>query len=112
MSRLIGTDDRPQSELAVARGFRAFHTRLLALVLCVLWVSLTGRQLNGQAASKLQTVVTSATLDGIRWPNFRDYQPSLQKFYAPANYAPAWIQGTDPSPQVLAMIELFKNAWR
>ncbi|MGB2668801.1 MAG: peptidoglycan-binding protein [Candidatus Acidiferrum sp.] len=48
----------------------------------------------------------------MRWPNFRDYQPSLQKFYEPVNYTPAWVKGSSPSSQALAMIELLRNAWK
>ena len=48
----------------------------------------------------------------MRWPNFRNLQTSLQEFYEPAGFAPAWIQGSTPSPQALAMIELFRNAWK
>jgi len=62
--------------------------------------------------SGIQNLVSSGTLDGMRWPNFSDYRPWLQKFYQPTGYAPAWIQGSQPSPQALSMIELFKGAWR
>lgn len=48
----------------------------------------------------------------MRWPNFRDYQPWLKKFYEPSGYTPAWVEGTQPSRQALAMIEIFKNAWK
>ena len=48
----------------------------------------------------------------MRWPNFADYKTALQEFYQPTSYAPAWIQGTAPSPQAIAMIDLFRNAWR
>lgn len=46
----------------------------------------------------------------MRWPNFRDYQPWLRKFYEPTACAPAWAQGTQSSPQALFMIGLFKKA--
>jgi len=62
--------------------------------------------------SQIQSLLSAGNLDGMRWPNFRDYQPWLQKFYQPAGYAPAWIQGNTASPQALSMIELFRNAWQ
>jgi len=65
-----------------------------------------------QTPSRIQSVVSGGSLAGMRWPNFRDYQPSLQKFYAPVNYAPAWVKGSSPSSQALAMIELLRNAWK
>ena len=63
-----------------------------------------------QVPSKIQSAISAGTLEGMRWPNFRDYQPWLEKFYQPAGYAPAWIQGNSPSPQARAMIGLFHDA--
>lgn len=60
----------------------------------------------------IQTLVASGNLDGMRWPNFTDYRTALQEFYEPAGYAPAWVQGTQPVPQALSMIERFKDAWK
>ena len=77
---------------------------MLAIVLTSLGVA--------QPPSRIQSIVSAGDLEGMRWPNFRDYQSWLQKFYAPVNYSPAWVQGTAPSPPALAMIELFRNAWR
>jgi len=65
-----------------------------------------------QKPSRIQSLVSAGTLDNMRWPNFRDYQPSLQKFYEPVNYTPAWVKGSSPSSQALAMIELLRNAWK
>jgi murein L,D-transpeptidase YcbB/YkuD len=65
-----------------------------------------------QAPSRIQSLVVAGSLDGMRWANFRDYQPSLQKFYEPVNYAPAWVEGNSPSSHALAMIELLRNAWK
>ncbi len=49
----------------------------------------------------IQNLVTSGNLDGMRWPNFSDYRTWLQKFYEPAGFAPAWVQGSQPVPQAL-----------
>ena len=65
-----------------------------------------------QPPSRIQSLISAGNLASLRWPNFRDYQPWLQKFYEPVNYAPAWVQGTSPSPQAVAMIELFQDAWK
>jgi L,D-transpeptidase YcbB len=64
-----------------------------------------------QTPPAIQNLASKGTLDGMRWADFRDYQPSLQKFYEPTGYSPAWVQGTRPSSQALSMIALFKNAW-
>ena len=46
----------------------------------------------------------------MRWPNFSDYQTGLLKFYEPTGFAPAWVQGLQPVPQALALIEAFRVA--
>lgn len=66
--------------------------------------------LAGQQPSDIQNLVTSGTLEGMRWSNFSDYRTSLQKFYESAAYAPAWVKGQQPMPQAAAMIELFRDA--
>jgi L,D-transpeptidase YcbB len=66
----------------------------------------------GQSLPTMQNLVMAGKLEGMRWPNFRDYQGSLREFYEPRNYKPAWIQGASPSPQALSMIDLFRNAWQ
>ena len=62
--------------------------------------------------SSIQNLVSAGQLKEMRWPNVRDLQTSLREFYEPASYALAWVQGTTPSPQALAMIETFRNAWK
>jgi L,D-transpeptidase YcbB len=63
----------------------------------------------GDGAS-LQEIVASGRLSDLRWPDFSDYEASLKGFYGPTSYAPAWTQAGQPTPQALAMIELFKAA--
>src|ERR1700758_46925 len=63
----------------------------------------------GQQAD-IQNLVSNGNLEGLRWPNFSDYRTSLQKFYEPTGYAPAWVQGSQPVPQALSLIERFKDA--
>jgi L,D-transpeptidase YcbB len=58
----------------------------------------------------IQNLVKSGKLDGMRWPNFSDYRDWLQKFYEPTGFAPAWVQGSQPVPQALSLIELFRDA--
>src|SRR4051794_11134205 len=80
--------------------------RLLSVVLVMTSMAAS------QAPSRIQPLISSGNLAEMRWPNFRDYQPWLQKFYEPAGFAPAWVQGNAPSAQSRAMIELFRNAWK
>jgi murein L,D-transpeptidase YcbB/YkuD len=60
----------------------------------------------------IKALVTSGNLEEMRWPNFSDYRNSIQEFYGTTGFAPAWIQGSQPIPQALSLIEIFKNAWR
>lgn len=60
--------------------------------------------------SDIQNLVNSGRLEGLRWPNFSDYRASLQEFYEPTGYAPAWVREAQPVPQVLSLIERFTNA--
>ncbi|MGA9305468.1 MAG: L,D-transpeptidase family protein [Candidatus Sulfotelmatobacter sp.] len=86
----------------VRRGMR-FALGTALLVMCSACLSV------GQEPG-IQNLVTTGNLDGMRWPNFSDYRNWLQKFYEPAGFAPAWLQGSQPVPQALSLIEIFRNA--
>jgi murein L,D-transpeptidase YcbB/YkuD len=86
------------------RGLRAVWKQAL------LGVALTCAALT--QPSSIQSLISAGQLNEMRWPIFRDLQTSLREFYQPAGYAPAWVQGATPSPQALAMIDLFRNAWK
>jgi L,D-transpeptidase YcbB len=60
----------------------------------------------------IQTIVASGNLPAMRWPNFTDYRTALQKFYEPTEYAPAWVQGSQPVPQAQFLIDRFSDAWK
>ena len=60
--------------------------------------------------SAIESLVESGNLDGMRWANFSDYRSWVQKFYEPTGFAPAWVQGSQPSLQALSLTELFKDA--
>jgi len=64
-----------------------------------------------QTPPAIRNLASKGTLDGMRWGDFHDYQPWLQKFYEPTGYSPAWVEGTRPSSQALSMVSLFKSAW-
>jgi len=59
---------------------------------------------------EIRSLVASANLEGMRWPNFSDYRTWLEKFYEPTGFAPAWVQGSQPVPQALSLIEIFRDA--
>src|SRR5258708_40016432 len=59
---------------------------------------------------ELAALIAAGTLADLRWPNFTDYRADVKKFYDAGSNSPAWIQSGRPSPQALAMIQLFKLA--
>jgi len=78
-----------------------------AILLVVFWAHIS----SGQQAD-IQNLIKSGNLEEMRWPNFSDYRDSIQEFYEPTGFASAWVQGLQPVPQALSLIELFRNAWR
>jgi murein L,D-transpeptidase YcbB/YkuD len=87
------------------RNLRRFPCGVAVLVVSLACIS-AGQQ------PDIQNLVTSGNLEGMRWPNFSDYRNWLQKFYEPAGYAPAWVHGSEPVPQALSLIKLFRDARR
>jgi L,D-transpeptidase YcbB len=85
------------------RNLRRFPWRAAVLVVSLACTS-AGQQVD------IQNLVKGGNLEGMRWPNFSDYRNSVQEFYEPAGYAPAWVHGSHPVPQALALIEQFRNA--
>src|SRR5215467_11751793 len=65
-----------------------------------------------QGSSAIRDLVTSTQLSDLRWPNFTDYKAHVAEFYEFNGYTPAWLQGRQPSPQAMALIDTFKNAWK
>jgi L,D-transpeptidase YcbB len=82
-----------------------FASRIAVVVMFLACLS-AGQQVD------IQTLVTSGNLGEMRWPRFSDYRNSIQEFYGPTGFTPAWVQGSQPLPQALSLIEIFKNAWR
>src|SRR5246127_280401 len=85
------------------RNLRRFPWRAAVLVVSLACTS-AGQQVDIQNRAK------GGNLEGLRWPNFSDYRNSVQKFYEPAGYAPAWVHGSQPVPQAIALIAQFRDA--
>ena len=60
----------------------------------------------------LRDIVGSGRLADLRWPDFSDYRVLVDGFYAPAGYAPAWVQGDQPSPSALSLVQAFRDVWK
>jgi len=80
-----------------------FACEIAALVVSLVCLS-AGQQ------PEIQNLVTGGNLEVMRWPNFNDYRDSLQKFYGLTGYAPAWVQGSQPVPQALSLMDRFRDA--
>ncbi|MGH9647846.1 MAG: L,D-transpeptidase family protein [Bryobacteraceae bacterium] len=63
-----------------------------------------------QALGELGNLIAAGKLPDLRWPNFTDTQGEVVKFYALGANALAWVHDGQPTPQALAMIQLFKQA--
>jgi len=103
----LGLESRPLRWLR-PRELSMRNLIRLASRIAVLVVSLS--PLSAGQQSDIQNLVNSDKLEGLRWPNFSDYRASLQKFYEPTGYAPAWVREAQPVPQALSLIETFRNA--
>lgn len=62
--------------------------------------------------SLLREVITSGRLTDLRWPDFSDYRNHLQSLYEPTSFGLLWINQGRPTPQALAIIEVFEEAGR
>jgi len=100
-----------ESSTTTRQARRAQPCRVLPGVALAL-LALLSPFASAQTRAHIESLVNAGTLDGMRWPDFHPYQQSVREFYAPSGYATAWVQGTSPAPQALAMIQLFREAWK
>jgi murein L,D-transpeptidase YcbB/YkuD len=68
--------------------------------------------LTSQGQSELQTVITSAFLSDLRWPNFGRNRADVAEFYRLSNSRLAWLHGNRPTDQARAMIAMLQKADR
>ena len=66
--------------------------------------------LRAQPSAALRQIADAGRLEDLRWPDFSDYRQHVRNFYDPAGYAPAWLRGTQPTPQALAVIAILQKA--
>lgn len=60
--------------------------------------------------NEICSLVVAGNLPDLRWPDFTRYRGQAQRFYADTQYAPAWIEEDQPSPQARTLIDLFQQA--
>src|SRR5258708_5630077 len=63
-------------------------------------------------APQLSSIVGSAHLEDLRWPNFWDYRSHLTSFYRPSGYKPSWIHDGEPTTQAIELIRILQDADR
>jgi murein L,D-transpeptidase YcbB/YkuD len=61
-------------------------------------------------ADNLRTVVASAKLPILRWPNYSDYRQPVTTFYDDRNYEIAWLRDLKPTASANAFIHAFQDA--
>src|SRR5271165_3415873 len=62
--------------------------------------------LSSQGLASLHSILQAGLLADLRWPDFNDYAPQLQKFYESYGYALPWVRGREPSGQAQQVIAL------
>jgi len=61
-------------------------------------------------AESVRSLVDSAVLPDLRWPDVSDYRRYLDVFYRAHNDTLVWIAGGSPTPQAIAVTRLFAGA--
>lgn len=67
-------------------------------------------QPGGPPAAQLCSLIEAGRLDELRWPDCSSYRAQVEKFYASAGFALAWLREGRPTTQAAAIIELFRAA--
>ena len=68
---------------------------------------LLAQQLGAEGQASLRAIVQAGNLADLRWPDFRDYQKHVEKFYESYGYSLPWVRGMEPSApaqQVIAVL--------
>ena len=98
--------------------FRARQVGLVCLMGTLLLISGCHRKRRTRSspksdeyADKLKPLVASKSIKVMRWPNFADFEPLVQKFYDDRNYEVAWVdKDGKPSRQATAFMREFQDA--
>ncbi len=61
-------------------------------------------------ADNISALVGANKLQGMRWPDYTDFQQQVQEFYDGRNYELAWTRDLKPTESANALMQLFSNA--
>ncbi len=67
-----------------------------------------GHATANQTQETLKSSIAGDKLSTLRWPDFSDYAPLVQSFYAGRNWEQAWIDGHKTTTQADQLIKLFQ----
>jgi len=68
------------------------------------------QQLSAEGQASLRAITQAGNFSDLRWPDFSDYQPAVQKFYDSYGGALPWVIGMQPTPQAQQFIASFLAA--
>jgi L,D-transpeptidase YcbB len=66
--------------------------------------------LGPQGKASLQSILETANLSDLRWPDFSDYRGDVTRFYEAYRDALPWVRQMQATPEALAMIAVLRNA--
>jgi murein L,D-transpeptidase YcbB/YkuD len=90
---------------------RRFSTFVLLLFVCSSGIAQTVEIPPATEGGKLiQSLITVARMEELRWPDFSDYRKHLRNFYGPIGYAMVWSKGGRVTGQARIVINLFEAA--
>jgi murein L,D-transpeptidase YcbB/YkuD len=98
----------------------------MALVLFVAFVAHTGpcfaqdsTRAQGQgtgfrqgAEGRMEAIVVSGRLAGLRWPDFATYRAQVAAFYRAFAWEPVWLQDGQPTAQAVELVAILQDADR
>ena len=58
----------------------------------------------------LHSDVDAGRLTALHWPDFSDYKPLVESFYAGRGWTPAWVKGHEATTQARALSQLFARS--
>jgi len=68
------------------------------------------QQLSAKGVATLRAILEDCRLSGLCQPEFAVYRIEVEQFYAATDNSLAWVQGSRPTQQAVALIELFQAA--
>ena len=88
-------------------------------VVCICWMA-SLRVVQGQPAHagvrpaevsfRIRAIAAAGRLPSMRWPDFLIYRAEVSRLYEGLGFAPAWLDGAQPTKQALTLIRAFERS--